>query len=166
MCEAPTTGFKQQLACGNLDGWFALAFFILFWIIGLAWVVRRKYNTRKSADEEIGSATWPRLLDVSTNNSPEAKAKPRASNVSTNSSSEARLRETLCRVACEEEQRLNERLGAKRYEPAAWRSASRRAARANGEGNVGHDAGPVAVLPDSFVGELYAYPFERLPPSL
>lgn len=151
MCEAPT-GFNQRIACEQFDGWFALAFFILFSMIGLAWMKSRRYRTRQ-LDEEDGNATWPHLSNVSTDGS-EAKPKPQASKVSTNTS-EAKMREKL-RKAHVEDQRLDEGFSVKQYEPVAWRSASHRAARANVEGSVKHDAGPVGILPTLPAGLLSA----------
>lgn len=159
MCEAPT-GFDQRLACGQFDGWFVLAFFILFAMIGLAWMKLRKCRTGQ-LDEENGTATWPRRSNVLTNN-PEAKPKPQASKVSINCSVD-KLREKV-RKAHEHDQRLDDEFGTKRYEPAAWRSTSHRAARAKVVGSVKHDAGPVAALP-KLSTDLSAYrPLEPLPP--
>lgn len=162
MCEAPT-GFNQRLACGKFDGWFVLAFFVLFSAIGLAWITLRKPQTRH-LDEEHGTATWPRLSKVPTN-SPEAKAKPRASKVPTDGS-DAKLRANI-RKAREEDRRLDGELGANQYESVAWRGASRRASRravrATVEGRVRHDAGPIAVLANSFAEGPAHHPFEPLP---
>ncbi|CAF9938480.1 hypothetical protein IMSHALPRED_000813 [Imshaugia aleurites] len=148
MCEEPT-GFDQRLACGQFDKYFAIAFFVLLYIIVQVWILRRKSRTQQS-DEENGTATWPRLSGMSPS-SPDAEVepKPRASKVSRNSS-EAKLTEKV-REAHEEDQGLEEELSAKEYESTAWRSVSHRAARANAEGRVEHDAGPVAVLP-SYIG--------------
>lgn len=142
VCEAPTS-FNQRLVCGQLDGWFALAFFLLFCTICAAWITRRKYNGRQ-LDEENGTATWPRRSYVSTGGS-EAKPKLRTSRVSTNIA-EAKLRGKI-RKAHEKNRHLDGEPSTKQYESMAWRSASHRAARANVGGTFGHDAGPVAVLP-------------------
>ncbi|KAF6240929.1 hypothetical protein HO173_000721 [Letharia columbiana] len=158
MCEAPT-GFDERLACGKFDGWFVLAFFILFSMIGLAWIKLRKHKTRR-LDEEHGTATWPRLSKVSTK-STEAKLKPQALRISTNRS-EAKLREKI-RKAHEEDRHLDEELSTEQYESVAWRNASHRAARANFGGSVKHDAGPVGMLPE-LPAELPAYLFEPSAP--
>ena len=118
----------------------------------LAWMTKRTYRTRK-LDEEDGAAPWPRISNGSTNSS-EAKGKPQASKVSTNGSV-TKLREGV-RKARGEDQRLDEELGGKQYEPVAWRSAPHRAARTNREGRVEHDAGPVAALP-ILLAELHAH---------
>ena len=158
MCEAPT-GFDQRLACGKFDGWFVLAFFMLFAIIGVAWMTLRTPKVRR-LDEENGTATWPRLSTQPTDSS-EATAKPRASKVPTHSS-DATLRAKI-RKARGKDQRLEGELGTNQYESVAWRGASRRAVRAHVEGSVGHDAGPIAVLANPFAEGPAYHPFEPLP---
>ena len=128
MCEAPT-GFAQRVACGHLDGWFVLGFFVLFSIMGLAWMKVRTHRTER-LDEENEGATWPGISRVSSN------------------SSEAKLRENI-RKALREHHGLEDESSTEQYVPVAWRSAFPRAERANSEGRISHDAGPVAVLPET-----------------
>ena len=129
MCEAPT-GFNQRVACGQYDGYFVLAFFILFSVIGLAWMKIRKQRSQR-LDEENIDATWPGTLHVSTN------------------SSAAKLKE-IVRKSHQEDHHVNEEPSTEQYETVAWRSKTQRAARTNLQGKVEHDAGPLAVLPTMF----------------
>lgn len=145
-CEAPTS-FNQRVACGQFDGWFAFAFFLLFGTICAAWI-RRRYNGRQH-DEETGTATWPRRSYFSIDSS-KAKPKLQTSKVSTNSA-EAKLRQKIRQKGHEGNRRLDGELGTDQYESVAWRSAIHRATRAHNEGRCKHDAGPVAVLPQIFV---------------
>ena len=122
---------------------------------------RRSNRRTQPLDEESGSATLPRPLTVSTN---AARATPRlqALKASTNKAV-AKLRGKIHK-AQEQEGGMDEEPGTEQFELVAWRSTSRRAVRANGEGIVNHDAGPVAELPIS-VYELPAeHPFEPVPP--
>ena len=136
MCEAPAS-FNQRVACGNYDGWFVLGFFILFAMIVSAWIKVRKQHTTQRLDEE--------------ENENEGAAQLRFSHVlaSTNAA-EAKLREEV-RKGNKEDHGMDEKLSTEQYEPVAWRCASYRAARANVEGKVSHDAVPVADLPRLFV---------------
>ena len=127
MCEAPTS-FNQRVACGQYDGYFVLAFFIIFSMIGLAWMKIRKQRTQR-LDEENSDATWPGPLHVSTN------------------SSAAKLKENV-RKFHQEDHHVNEKPSTEQYETVAWRSECLRAARTNLQGKVEHDAGPLAVLPN------------------
>ena len=126
MCEAPTS-FKQRAACGRYDGFFALAFFILFVMIVFAWLGICKRKSRQF-DEEIRSAAWPRPLNASLK------------------SFGAKLRGEVGR-AHKKDHSWDEKLGAQQYDGVAWRSASHRSARTDLEGMIRHDAGPIGVLP-------------------
>ena len=128
-CEAPTD-FHERLVCGDYTECFALGFFILFSIICIAWILRgvRKRRIHR-LDEENGAATWPRLTHV-----PSTK------------DSDAKDLKGVVR-AHRYWGHGGESVGTEQYEPVAWRCSSSRAARANIEGRVEHDAGPVAGLP-------------------
>ena len=130
MCEAPTASFNQRVACGKYDGWFVLGFFILFCLVVSSWIKVRKNTTQRLDDEENEGAAQLRPSHVS----------------STTNSSVAKLREKV-RKGFKKDHSVDGKLSAEVYEPVAWRSASYRAARANVEGKVSHDAGPVAELP-------------------
>ena len=130
MCEAPTASFNQRVACGKYDGWFVLGFFILFCLIVSSWIKVHKNTTQRLDDEENEGAAQLRPSHVS----------------STTNSSVAKLREKV-RKGFKKDHSVDEKFSAEVYEPVAWRSASYRAARANVEGKVSHDAGPVAELP-------------------
>ena len=133
---------------------------MLFAMIAMIWIKRRNCRTQR-LDEENGTATWPRLLTVSTN-AARATPKPQASKASTNKAV-AKLRENI-RKAQEQEGGMDEELGTEQYKMATWRSASRRAVRADVEGIVNHDAGPVGVLPTSLDGLPAEHLFEPVPP--
>ena len=125
MCEAPTN-FGQRVACGEYDGFFALGFFIFLSLIFLAWIMKARKQRTQRLDEENGGATWPGFSHVPSTNS-----------------SEAKLKEKL-RKAHQE----GRHVGMEQYEPVAWRSSSHHAVRAIVDGQVEHDARPVAKLPD------------------
>ena len=149
MCDAPT-GFDQRLACGRFDVWFVIAFFMLLSVIGLAWMTMRHHSRSREIDEENSTASWPRASINASTNSPKAKSK-----VSTHGP-EAERRERVRRAHTGGDQRLQEEFSTEQYEPAAWR---RGAARANFEGRVEYDAGPVAVLPSCPRGGACLPPF-------
>ena len=66
--------------------------------------------------------------------------------------------------AHEQEGGMDEEPGTEQYELVVWRSTSRRAVRANVEGIVNHDAGPVGELPISVDGLPAEHLFEPVPP--
>ena len=129
-------------------------------MITVIWTRCNNRRTRR-LDEEGGSATWPRPLTVSTN-AARATPKLQALKASTNKAV-AKLRGKVHR-AQEQQGGMDEESGTEQYELVVWRSISRRTVRANAEGIVNHDAGPVAELPVS-VHELPAeHLFEPVPP--
>ena len=128
VCEAPTD-FHERLACGKYDWCFALSSFMLMAILWLICELKvRKQKTRR-LNEEDGAATRPGLMHVPSTNS-----------------SAAKYREDVLKVH-QDWRHAAELLGPEQYQPVAWRCSYPRAARANIEGRVEHDAGPVAVLP-------------------
>ena len=128
VCEAPTD-FHDRLACGQYNWCLAFSFPILVAIIWLTCTLKvRKQKTRR-LNEEDGAATRPGLMHVPSTNS-----------------SAAKYREDVLKVH-QDWRHAAEPLGIKQYQPVAWRCSCPRAARANIEGRVEHDAGPVAVLP-------------------
>ena len=133
-CEAPTD-FGQRLACGEYDEIFALGFFVLLFLVIFAWIMKGRKHLTRRLDAESGSAHWP--------------GHPRAPSIK---SSEAKFKEKM-QKAHQEGRHVSEQLGTEQYEPVSWRSASYRAARANGEGNVQNDAGSVVVLLEVDLGE-------------
>ena len=128
VCEAPAD-FHQHLVCGQYNGCFALSFFILFSIICLAWILKVGKQRTHRLDEENGAAIRPSVTHVPSTND-----------------SDAKYREDVLK-AHQGWRHVGGNLGTEQYQPVAWRSSSHRAARANVEGNVKHDAGPVAGLP-------------------
>ena len=127
VCEAHLLGFKEHIACGRYDGWFVLAFFLLFCTIGLSWIKYRKPPTRQLDEEDNGNATWPRSPKVCTN------------------CSIAKLKNKI-RIVHRENRGSEEEVGARQYEPVGWRGGSNRAVRANVGGKVEHDGGPATEL--------------------
>ena len=132
----------------------------MFVIIALVWIRCRNCRTQRR-DEEGGTATWPRPLTVSTNTA-RATPKLQALKASTNKAV-AKLRGKIHK-AQEQEGGMDEEPGTEEYEMVVWRSTSRRAVRANVEGIVDHDAGPVAELPASVDGFPAEHLFEPVPP--
>ena len=159
MCEAPI-GVNQQIACGYYNGWFVAGFFVLFAVIASIWIKCRKSQTQRR-DEEGGTAAWPRPLTVSTN-AAGATPKLQAFKASTNKAV-AKLKGKIHR-AQEQEGGMDEEPGTEQYELLVWRSTSRRTERANVEGIVNHDAGPVGELPSSVDGLPAEHLFEPVPP--
>lgn len=51
MCEVPT-GFSQRASCGHFVEWIILGFFVVFFIMGLAWMKVRTYNTQRVDEED------------------------------------------------------------------------------------------------------------------
>ena len=129
VCEAPTD-FHQRLVCGQYNGFFALGF-ILFSIICLAWILKARKQRTRRFDEENKAAIGPGLTHVLV---PSVK------------NSDAKYLEDVLK-AHQDWHHVDGDLGTEQYQPVAWRSSSRRATRANIEGKVEHDAGPVAGLP-------------------
>ena len=129
-------------------------------MIALIWIKCRNCRTHR-LDEEGGTATWPQPLTVSTN-AAEATPRPQASKASTNKAV-AKLRGKFHK-AREQEGGMDEEPGTEQYELVAWRSTPRRAGRANVEGIVNHDAGPVGVLPTSVDRLPAEHLFEPVPP--
>ena len=125
-CESHL-GFKEHAACGRYEAWIVLAFFILFWTIFFSWTKYRKPATRQLDEENNGNATWPRSSHICTN-------------------CRVDQLEDRIRKLQRENRGAEEEVGAQQYEPVAWRSASRRAERANVGGTVEH-GGLVAELP-------------------
>ncbi|CAD6578407.1 MAG: hypothetical protein ASARMPRED_008710 [Alectoria sarmentosa] len=144
ICDAPT-GFDERIACGLNDWWLVIAFFVLFFVVGFSWTIKRKYASRK-VDEEDGNPTWPRLSNDLSTTSSEARPKPRVSKVYTNRAA-AKLKQKV-RRAQEEDGGLDEELSTRQYEAVAWRSPSFRGARANGKESVEHDARPIGGMPE------------------
>ena len=158
-CEG-STGINRRLGCGDYDWWFVAGFMILLLMISVIGTRRSNRRTQR-LDEERGTATSPGPLTVSTSTA-RATPKLQALKASTNKAV-AKLRGKIHK-AQEQEGRMDEESGTEQYEMVVWRSTSRRAVRANVEGTVNHDAGPVAELPVSLAELPAEHLFEPVPP--
>ena len=110
----------------------------------------RHHSRSREIDEENSTASWPRASINASTNRPKAKSK-----VSTHGP-EAERREKVRRAHTGGDERLREESSTEQYEPVAWRRGT---ARANVEGRVEYDAGPVAVLPSCPRGGACLPPF-------
>ena len=128
VCEAPTD-FHERLACGQYNWCLAFSFFMVIGISWLTYTLRVRKQKTFRLDEEDGAATRPGLMHVPSTNS-----------------SAAKYREDVLKVH-QDRRHAAEIFGTKQYQPVAWRYSCLHAARANIEGRVEHDAGPVAGLP-------------------
>ena len=119
-CEAPAD-LRKRLDCGQYTWCVALGFLIFLALMCLAWILKDRKQRTHRLDEENGAAIWPSLTHVPSTNNSDAKYKE---------------------DALKAHQDWHHLGG-----DAAWRDSFHRAARANIEGKVEHDAGPVAGLP-------------------
>ena len=158
-CEG-STGYNRRLGCGEFDWWSLGGFTVLCLMIIFIGPICSNRRTQR-LDEESGTVTWSRPLPVSTNT---ARPTPRLQTLKALINKVvAKLREKIYKTQ-EQQGAMDEESGTEQYELPVWSSTSRRAVRANAEGVVNHDAGPIAELPTSF-NELPAeHIFEPVPP--